>query len=150
MYKNFMISQKAQYGLRAVYELARQADRKSVQSVAELARIQAIPPRFLELILAELRQAGLVSSKRGPKGGYLLAVPATEISVGQILRFFDGPIGPVRCVTKRGDFDCPLKNKCAFQGLWSRARKALLEVYDNTTFQDLVNENSLHKVQSLA
>ena len=133
------ISQKCQYALRAVFELTKR-DGAGPTTVAEIAEAQAIPPRFLELILGQLRQGGFVESRRGVRGGYLLAAPRQSLSVGEIIRFVDGPIAPVRCVAGSKDADCPLHGKCAFMGMWGRARDAIAEVYDETTFQDLMDQ----------
>ena len=133
------ISQKCQYALRAVFELAKR-DGTGPTTIAEIAEAQAIPPRFLELILGQLRQGGFVESRRGVRGGYLLAAPRQSLSVGEIIRFVDGPIAPVRCVAGSKDTDCPLHGNCAFMGMWGRARDAIAGVYDETTFQDLMDQ----------
>ena len=133
------VSQKCQYALRAIFELVKRQG-SGVATVAEIAEAQAIPPKFLELILGQLRQGGFVESRRGVKGGYLLAVGPEDLSVGDILRFIDGPIAPVRCVRGTSQKDCPLEGNCAFMGMWTRARDAMAEVYDQTSFQDLINE----------
>ncbi len=133
------VSQKCQYALRAVLELAkRSAD--SPTTVAEIAEVQAIPAKFLELILGELRQGGFVESRRGIHGGYLLAEAPKALAVGEIIRFIDGPLAPVRCVIDGKSANCPLNSNCALIGMWKRARDAVAEVYDGTTFQDLIDE----------
>ena len=134
------LSQKCQYGLRAIFELARKHG-SGPTTIADVAAAQAIPPRFLELILGQLRQGGFVESRRGIQGGYLLAGSPDSLSVGQIIRFIDGPIGPVRCVTDPRNSDCPLHGDCVFMGMWERARDAVAQVYDTTTFQDLLDED---------
>lgn len=132
------VSQKCQYALRAVFELARRYGERPT-NIREIARVQAIPPKFLELILTELRKGGFVESRRGVHGGYsLVALPRT-LSAGDIIRFIDGPIAPVRCVDGRYRSDCPLYEECAFMGMWTRARDAVADVYDCTTFQDLID-----------
>ena len=90
------ISQKCQYALRSVFELAKRHG-EGPTSIREIARAQAIPPKFLELILTELRKGGFVESRRGIHGGYLLPVPPKTVFAGEIIRFVDGPIAPVRC-----------------------------------------------------
>ena len=132
------VSQKCQYALRAVFELARRHG-EGPTSIREIASAQAIPPRFLELILAELRKGGFVQSRRGVHGGYFLARLPRAVSAGEIIRFIDGPVAPVRCVGDRRGADCPLYGECAFMGMWTRARDAVAEVYDTTTFQDLID-----------
>lgn len=133
------ISQKCQYAMRAVFELARRYG-DGPTTVAEIARIQAIPPKFLELILGELKQGRFVDSRRGPRGGYLLVSDPSQVAAGQIIRFVDGPIGPVDCLADDSGTGCPLKTSCAFKRMWTRAGDAIAEVYDQTTFQDLLDE----------
>lgn len=133
------VSQKCQYALRAVYELAKR-NGGGPTSIKEIAQVQAIPPRFLELILGQLKQSGYVQSRRGVAGGYLLAVPPGELCVGAIIRFIDGPLDPVKCIAGGRTKDCPLLGNCAFTGLWERAKQAVAEVYDDTTFEDLLEE----------
>ncbi|KKL10688.1 hypothetical protein LCGC14_2553300, partial [marine sediment metagenome] len=101
------VSQKCQYALRAVFELAKRQGRGPT-TISDVAEAQAIPPRFLELILGQLRQGGFVDSRRGPRGGYLLPVTSPALTIGQIIEFIDGPIAPVRCVVGGPDVDCPL------------------------------------------
>lgn len=135
------VSQKCQYALRAVFELAKRHGEGPVRS-GEIADVQAIPPRFLELILGELRRAGFVESRRGVQGGYMLSVLPSLLAVGEIIRLVDGPLSPVKCIAGDGA-GCPLFGSCAFMGLWERARDAVSDVYDNTTFENLVNEEQV-------
>ena len=134
------LSQKCQYAFRAVFELSRRFDRQEPASVAEIAEVQAIPPRFLEQILAELKQGGFVTARRGAQGGYVLAISPAEIRVGDIIRFIEGPISPVKCIIQEDGAECPLRADCLFQAFWLRAKEAVEKVYDSTTFQDLVRE----------
>ena len=130
------LSQKCQYAVRAVFELASREDGEPV-AISEIAATQAIPAKFLEAILAQLRQGGYVTSRRGAQGGYVLARSPEKLAVGEIIRFVDGPIDPVECTTASTKTDCPLKGQCVFISLWQRARDALAEVYE-TTFADLL------------
>jgi Rrf2 family protein len=134
-----MVSQKCQYSIRAVFELARQYGRGPVK-ISEIAEAQAIPLRFLEVILNQLRQAGFVQSKRGSAGGYLLARHPGQIAVGDIVQFVEGPLVPVECMTDKSYLKCSFAGNCVFWGMWERAAKAVSEVYDTTSFQDLVDE----------
>jgi Rrf2 family transcriptional regulator, cysteine metabolism repressor len=134
------VSQKCQYTLRALFELAKRGGAEPV-AAAEIADAQAIPSRFLELILQDLRSRGMVESRRGNKGGYALAISPKTTSVGDVIRAVDGPLAPVKCVAGRSDESCRLKKtRCAFMGVWERARKAMEEVYDNTTLQNLIDD----------
>jgi Rrf2 family protein len=142
------VSQKCQYGLRAVYELAKRYGNGPV-AVADVAKVQAIPPRFLELILRQLRQGGIVESRRGPQGGYTLAVRPDQLTIGRVIRFFDGPLAPVSCVAEEPSTECPLHGRCAFLPMWERAREAVSAVFDTTTFQGLVeSEKEMRYVPS--
>jgi len=134
-----IVSQKCQYGLRAILELAKRQG-NGPTTVGEIAEAQAIPPRFLELILNQLRQGGFVESRRGVQGGYILTLPPENLSAGDIIRFIDGPLAPVRCVASDKDDNCPLHGNCAFMGMWIKARDAVANVYDQTSFQDLIAE----------
>jgi len=131
------VSQKCQYALRALFELAKRLGEGLVPN-GEIAAAQAIPPRFLELILGQLRQAGYIESRRGVHGGYMLAVRPEELSVGEVIRLIDGPTAPVKCIAGNGGGDCPLHGRCVFLGLWERANEAVSEVYDSTSFRDLL------------
>ena len=132
------ISQKCQYALRALFELAKRRDQGPV-GVQAIASTQAIPARFLEVILQELRQAGLVQSRRGTLGGYVLAVAAETLTVADIIETIDGSMAPVKCISDQGEGQCDLFGGCAFLSLWKRARDAVAEVYRNTTLQDLID-----------
>ena len=138
------VSQKCQYALRALFELAKR-DTVRPTAMAQVAEAQMIPPKFLELILSELRQGGFVESRRGRGGGYVLRGRADELTVGMIIRFVDGPVAPVKCVAGNAPSDttCALYADCAFVDMWSRARDAVASVYDNTTFQGLIDNERI-------
>jgi Rrf2 family protein len=133
------LSQKCQYAIRAILELAKQYGRGPV-AISQVAASQAIPQRFLENILSELRPTGLIESRRGIQGGYLLARDPATISVGEVIRLVDGPLDPVKCIGDRNGPCCPLKDNCSLFHLWTRAKTAVEEVYDNASFRDLVEE----------
>ena len=145
------VSQKCQYALRAIFELSQRLERVPVRT-ADIAEAQAIPPKFLESILGELRQGGFVESRRGARGGYLLLRRPDRVTVGEVIRFVDGPVAPVRCVTEAEPTDCRLYSNggCAFIGMWRRARDAGNEVFDGTTFQDLIDEDPSSAGQCVA
>lgn len=138
-----MVSRKCQYALRAVFELARQYGKGPVR-IADIARAQAIPPRFLEVILSQLKRAGFVGSLRGRDGGYFLARSPDQVTVGSVMAFVQGPHDPVGCANRPAKDKCPLYGDCVFMSMWERARRAMSEVYDGTTFQSLVDE-ATHK-----
>ena len=132
------ISQKCQYTLRALFELAKRYGGDTVIA-ADIAEAQAIPARFLELILQGLKDSRQVQSRRGNNGGYVLAVSPETITVGDVIRSVDGSLAPVTCVSGKGKVLCRLSSRCAFMEVWRRARDAVEKVYDSTTLQDLID-----------
>ena len=125
------ISVKGEYALLAIYDLAANAGAEPVK-IAEIARRQKIPQKFLELILASLKQGGFVESRRGAEGGYLLAKRAESIAVGDVLRFVEGRQEERTRLRKQTD--------SPFSDLWNRADHAIDSVLDSTTFAQLVRE----------
>jgi Rrf2 family protein len=133
------VSQKCQYALRAVFELAKRWDRGPVK-ISEIAASQGIPVRFLEVILNQLKQGGFTESVRGKEGGYVLSRHPRELTVGEIIRFVEGPLGPVECVNGPIREKCPFEGQCVFLPLWERVRQSLSDIYDGTTFADLLEQ----------
>ena len=123
------ISVKGEYALQALFDLAGQKPGEPVK-IADVARRQKIPQKFLELILAGLKQGGFVESRRGAEGGYLLARSAEQITVGEVLRFIEGPQD--RKARRRKAGDSP------FADMWSRVDQAVSDIIDRTSFADLL------------
>lgn len=121
------ISVKGEYALSAMFDLAGQPRERPVK-IADIARRQKIPQKFLELILAGLKQAGFVESKRGAEGGYLLARSAGSISIADILRHTEG--SPGKAMTRR-------KRESPFTDMWKRVDDAVAAVVERTTLEDL-------------
>ena len=145
-----MVSQKCQYAIRATFELAKKSGHGPVK-ISEIAEAQAIPARFLEVILNQLRQAGFVQSRRGAEGGYFLARQPDKITVGEIIQFIEGPIVPIACMTDKDGSRCSLHGSCVFMGMWQRVAKASSDVYAHTTLQDLIDEERiLHQATSIS
>jgi Rrf2 family transcriptional regulator, cysteine metabolism repressor len=133
------VSQKCQYAIRAILELSKGQPGSPMKS-SEIAAKQAVPARFLEVILNELKSSGLVQAKRGVQGGFLLVCKPEDLTVGRIIRLVDGPLDPVRCTGESGKSQsCPLRENCCLIDLWTRAKAAVEAVYDGTTFKDLVD-----------
>ena len=131
------VSQKTRYALRAMFELAKHYGEGPVR-IGDIAQRQAIPVRFLEGILSQLRQGGLLRSVRGARGGYELAEHPAQVSVGDLIRAIEGPIEPTPCLNDENPEDCPLFGDCVFLPMWRKAGEALAQVYDGTTFAGLV------------
>jgi Rrf2 family protein len=134
-----MISQKAKYALRALVALA-QAEEGSLV-ISEIARRQHIPKKFLEQILLELKREGVVSSRRGKVGGYMLLRRPQEITYGEILRLVDGPIAPLPCLSRtayRRCADCDGEESCEVRRVFARVAEASRAVLDHATLADSV------------
>jgi Rrf2 family transcriptional regulator, cysteine metabolism repressor len=125
------ISVKAEYALQAIFDLASNSAAEPVK-IAEIARRQEIPQKFLELILASLKQGGFVESRRGAEGGYLLSKRAEAITIGEVLRFVEGR-QEERSRLRR-------KTNSPFCELWERVDLAIDGVLDATSFAQLVRE----------
>jgi Rrf2 family protein len=134
-------SQKCYYALHAVLELSKAGEGSSTK-IGDIAERQRIPVKFLEAILNELKRGGFVESRRGSEGGYLLARPARRLSVGDIIRFVEGPLAPITCVDGKRVRGAS-HDRCVFRQVWKEAEKALSEVYDGVTFQDLVDRGEV-------
>lgn len=133
-----MISQKAKYALRALVSLAR-AGRGESRMIGEISKDQAIPKKFLEQILLELKKAGYVSSRRGRMGGYELVKAPEEIMFGEVLRLIDGPIAPLPCLSKiayRKCADCKDEAACEIRHVFERVTLATRAVLDETSLAD--------------
>ena len=134
-----MLTNKGKYGLKAMVHLAG-VEPGALAQVQDIADRNAIPKKFLDQILSELRNAGMVYSKKGKGGGYALAQPAHLISVGQIVRVLDGPLAPLPCASVtayRPCDDCGDEKACAVRLMMVKARNAIADVLDNHTLADM-------------
>jgi len=123
------ISVKGEYALQAIFDLASQGTSEPVR-IADIAKRQKIPQKFLELILASLKQGGFVESRRGAEGGYMLARTAEAITVGEVLRFVEGPQTGKGRPRRRAD--------TPFTDMWQRVDRAVSDIIDKTTFAELL------------
>lgn len=130
------LSTRAEYGLRAMFELARQYGQGPI-SLRSIAEDQEISENYLEQLIAGLRKAGLVESIRGAQGGYKLAAPPENIKVGDIVRVLEGPIAPMDCVSEIG---CSRSRTCASRIVWEKVRDSVSEVLDSFSLSDMVRE----------
>jgi Rrf2 family protein len=141
------VSAKADYAVRAAVELAQAGDSTVVKG-EQIARAQAIPLNFLENILLDLKQAGIVSSRRGPDGGYFLALPAQEVSIADIIRAAEGPLATVRGVRPQNlDYSGSAE---PLQQVWIALRASLRGVLEDVSLADVVSGRLPRSVLSLA
>jgi Rrf2 family protein len=131
-----MLSNKTKYGLRAVLQLAEEYGRGPVL-IADLAGKQQIPKKFLEQILLELKNAGILQSKSGKGGGYYLGRRPEDVTFGQVIRILDGPIAPVPCVSKTAYAkcaECADEATCSIRLVMADVREAISSILDRTSF----------------
>lgn len=136
-----MISQKAKYALRALIALARAKTPGATLAIADIAAAQRIPRKFLEQILLDLKRHGIVESRRGKAGGYLLRRTPSQITFGEVLRIVDGPMAPLPCLSRtayRRCADCASEERCELRRVFARVAAATREVLDDTTIADCI------------
>ena len=134
-----MLTAKGKYGLKAMLHLADAEPGQFVLSEA-IARHNTISKKFLDTILGELRNAGLITTRKGRYGGYCLARPASQIPVGQILRVLDGPLAPIACASKmayRPCEDCDDVERCRVRLVMMDVRNAIAAVLDSKTLEEM-------------
>ena len=132
------ITYKGDYALKAILDLALHHG-KRVVTIHEIAKRADMPIKFLEQVLLDLKRGGFVESKRGKVGGYYLAKQPSQIKVGDIIRYIDGPIEPIACVGK-GYSGCGDSYRCVFKRMWQEVALGTSAIIDNVNFEDLVNK----------
>jgi Rrf2 family transcriptional regulator, cysteine metabolism repressor len=150
-----MFSTKAEYGVRVMVELARRAGGEPIP-LAEIAAHDGLPLAYLEHLVARLRKAGLVDSRRGSRGGYLLARPADEITMAEVVEALEGSIAPIECISEAADGSIVCSREsgqtgertdgrtdshsqvCPTKLLWTRVRFSIVSTLRETTLADLV------------
>jgi Rrf2 family protein len=137
-----MLSRKSKYAIKALIALAEHGREEPVR-IADLAREQQIPPKFLELILLELRNQGVLRSRKGKGGGYLLARDPAAIYLGQVVRMFDGPLAPVPCASQTAYVpcsDCRNEAVCGVHLAMKEVRDATARILDGTSLAQLLQQ----------
>ncbi len=130
------VSQKLEYAMRAMIELAHSPEEGVLVPAREIAERQHVPLRFLEQQLGALSKAGLVQSFRGAGGGCRLSRPADEITMAEIADAIEGQIYPMFCL-EPSDHTCFQDSRCGLQGFWADVARAVQEVFQTTTVADL-------------
>lgn len=138
-----MFSTKAEYGVRVMVELGRRGGEDPVP-LAEIAEHDGLPLAYLEHLVARLRKAGLVDSRRGSRGGYLLARPAHEITMAEVVEALEGAIAPIECISEGADgrIRCSRESEpdhvCPTKLLWTRVHFSIVRTLKETTLRDLM------------
>ena len=134
-----MLTKKAKYGLKAMLHLARLPDGTSA-FVADIAEAEGVPKKFLDAILGDLRNAGMLWSKKGRTGGYMLARRPEDIMIGSVLRTLDGPLAPIACASQSAFSpcqDCEDKDRCEVRLIMLEVRQAIANVLDRTSILEM-------------
>src|SRR5215213_9504382 len=141
------LSKRGEYGLRAMITLAEAPTTNSspaMMQIKEISQREQISAKFLEQILLTLKNAGFLHSKMGVGGGYYLARPASEITLGQIFRVLDGPVAPIRFVSQMAyeTCGCPDEETCGLRLVMSDVRNAIANILDNTSLADVMHRQN--------
>lgn len=135
------VSTRGEYGVRAMFDLALHWGEGPI-SLKSIAERQLVSEHYLEQLMAALRKAGLVKSKRGAQGGYTLADEPDKVTIGQIIRVLEGPITPLDCLDsdKGSGPYCQKPDRCVLRNLWKDLQDSMEQVLDNRTLEDLRQE----------
>ena len=142
-----MISMRSKYGLKALSHMAGAVDKDSFL-IADIAQAEGIPKKFLEAILLTLKNSGILSSRKGPGGGYSLAKPPALITVGAVIRAFEGDLLPLQCLGESSQAACPEcadVQTCGIRLVMTDVEKALSAVLDTTTIADMLQRSEFER-----
>lgn len=142
-----MISMRSKYALKALSFLARSKDKETFL-IAEVAEAEGIPKKFLEAILLTLKSHGILSSRKGPGGGYSLAKAPSNITIGSVIRAFEGDLAPVQCLTEQSQGGCPEcadRDTCGIRLVMVDVQLALTSVLDTVTLADMLERSEFER-----
>ena len=142
--EHLKISTKGRYGLGALIDLAQYSEDEPI-SISSIAARQNISERYLEQLMAMLKKADLVKSIRGANGGYFLAKPGNEISVGDVLRALEGSIEPVECAAYQPEEVCEAADSCVTKYVWKKINESINQTVDEIMIEQLVAESKTVK-----
>lgn len=143
------VSKRCQYALRALIDMGiAQASGRALLRLGDLAEKENLPIKFLEQIFVQLKEAGYVESKRGKQGGYLLAMPAAEITLGEVVCLIDGDLAPIPCVGRTPAEPCSCEDEtyCGLRAVMTEVHRAVSGILDHTTLADIV-KTTLRKIR---
>jgi len=139
-----MLSSKTKYGIHALIFLTHRYG-KGFVAIKEISDGEAIPRRFLETILLDLKGAGLLTSRAGPSGGYALRITPKDLSLGKVIRLLEGPLALTPCVSLNNYApcaDCRSEAECSLKLSMKKVRDATANILDEVTFQELAAQES--------
>lgn len=137
------VSKKTDYALRALFAIAEQ--KNSSISIRELSELVDVPRRFLENIMLEMNRAGWVKSIPGRYGGYVLAKASNEITLGEVIRYFEGMIAMISCVSVSNYEPCSQESKCYFRRIFLNIRNLTAQILDKTTIASCLGQEPIKK-----
>ena len=138
------ISKKTDYALRALFTIA-EVSKEGTISIRELSESVDIPRRFLENIMLEMNKAGWVKSIPGRNGGYALARDANEITLGEVIRYFEGMVAMITCVSVSNYEPCSQEGKCYFRRVFLNIRNLTAQILDRTTIASCLTQEPITK-----
>ncbi|MFM7017088.1 MAG: RrF2 family transcriptional regulator [Bacteroidota bacterium] len=142
-----MLSKKAKYGLKALEYIAKQDQSRPIHT-SEISLAESIPRKFLEAILLDLKHDGILKSKQGKNGGYLLLLEPEEVTIGRVVRLFDGPIALLPCVSSNyyePCDDCENEAICGLKNIFAEVREATGSILDKLNLNDVLMREQLLK-----
>jgi Rrf2 family protein len=140
------VSTRGEYGVRAMVALAKSYGHGPM-SITTMAKESSVPYAYLEQLIVPLRKAGLVESKRGAQGGYVLTRSPEHVGVGEVYRVMEGPVAPMDCVSEDpADQTCPLIDGCQTRPVWLKVRDSIVDALDSMTLADLIRQDTKRAV----
>ncbi len=138
------LSRKCDYALRALIRMVERGT-DEYQGIADIAREEEIPLRFLEQVCLALKNAGILSSKSGPSGGYRLRRDPADVSLVEVVRIIDGPVAPARCVSHTAYESCPREGKCKLQPVLAEVRDAIAQILEGMTLASVAERSVVRR-----
>lgn len=133
------LSTRGRYGLKAMYQLAMHYGEGPIP-LKQIADKENLSENYLEQLVSQLRREGLLNSVRGAQGGYMLAMPPKDITVGNILRILEGNLAPADCIIE-DDYECANEDNCVTKLVWIKIKDSIDQVVDSITLQDMIEES---------
>lgn len=133
------LSTRGRYGLKAMYQLAMHYGEGPIP-LKQIADKEDLSENYLEQLVSQLRKEGLLISVRGAQGGYMLAMPPVEITLGNVLRVLEGNLAPADCIIEE-DYGCEKEENCVTKLVWIKIKDSIDEVVDSITLQDMIDES---------
>ena len=142
------ISYKTDYALKVILHLSDSFPDR-LNHIKDISKAQDIPKKFLEQVLLLLKKGGFVMSKKGPKGGYFLKKAPDKITMGDVIKYIDGPVSPISCIDKDNEDSCDFSSFCVFKPVFKDVEKAISNIIDNKNFKELLKEQKKLKENSV-